>query len=149
MAPGTTVGSWPMLPPETKYESRALQQLCSLLLPKARSTSLLWAATWGQVDVCRLCKLFPALPGHYVKTGPAPCKLQYGRVGLHIAQAALTLTSYSRQESCSCPLTGCSTQESRLCTSPEQHSRADPGGKSLGKQGPQVCEHGRASSTPC
>ena len=37
----------------------ALQQWGSWLPPKAKQMSLVWAATWGHVDVLRLCRTGP------------------------------------------------------------------------------------------
>lgn len=48
----------------------------------------------------------------------------------------------------SLPLTYCSTQERGSCTSPGNHSRADPGGRGTGEPCLR-CEHGRAGPATC
>lgn len=45
-------------------------------------------------------------------------------------------------------LTCCKTQDSRPCTSPGKHRRADPGGKDSSEVA-QGCEHGRVGPTTC
>lgn len=51
---------------------------------------------------------------------------------------AVTWSHECEQDSWPCLLTSCSTQESRHCTSPEQHSMAGPGWGSMSKPVPRV-----------
>ena len=56
LPPETMVGTWPVLPLE------ATPGNSGLLPPKARQTSLVWAANCGLVDVQGLCRTGPSPP---------------------------------------------------------------------------------------
>jgi hypothetical protein len=117
---------WPAPPPEAMMKSQpvlllkamsgsmALQQQGAVSISVAHITTkdhanaLVWPVSWDHIDVQGLCR-----------AGSTPQWLW------HVGELAL-------------PLTGCSTLESQPCTSPGQHSGADPGGRGKGEPAPRA-----------